>query len=60
MPLIVKEQGFCSPYEMAIALAENATTNGVKLFLNSRVLSIKKENSIFNIKLTMEIFLLDL
>ena len=42
--------GVCSPYEMAIALAENAITNGVKLFLNSRVLSIKKENSIFNIK----------
>ncbi|HAG42317.1 MAG TPA: FAD/NAD(P)-binding oxidoreductase, partial [Clostridium sp.] len=37
--LYCKGAGVCSPYEMAIALAENAIANGVELFLNSMVLS---------------------
>ena len=34
--------GVCSPYEFAIALAENAVENGVILKLNSKVTDIKK------------------
>lgn len=37
--------GVCSPYEFAIALAENAVKNGVVLNLNSEVLSIKKREN---------------
>lgn len=40
--LYCKGAGLCSPYEFAIALAENAIENGVKLKLNSRVTGIKK------------------
>lgn len=35
--------GVCSPYEMAIALAENAVHNGVDLYLYSEVVGIEKE-----------------
>ncbi|TDT68087.1 glycerol-3-phosphate dehydrogenase [Hypnocyclicus thermotrophus] len=35
--------GIVSPYEVTIAAAENAIKNGVKLFLNSEVISIKKD-----------------
>lgn len=34
--------GVCSPYEMAIAMAENAIHNGTKLFLNTEVSDIEK------------------
>ena len=34
--------GVCSPYEFAIALAENAVENGVELKLNSKVTGIEK------------------
>ena len=33
--------GICSPYEYVIALAENAVANGLELFLNSEVSSLK-------------------
>jgi glycerol-3-phosphate dehydrogenase len=33
--------GIASPYEMAIALAENAAANGVKIHLNSRVTNLE-------------------
>ena len=35
--------GIISPYEMTIALAENAVRNGVSLYLNRRVLDIQVE-----------------
>lgn len=35
--------GVCSPYEMAIALAENAVHNGVDLYFYSEVVGIEKE-----------------
>jgi len=36
--------GVCSPYEMAIALAENAIHNGAELYLNTEVTGIEKVN----------------
>lgn len=41
--------GVTSPYEAAIALAENAITNGVELKLNTEVLSIEKTDDGFKI-----------
>ncbi|MDK0578342.1 hypothetical protein P5F02_15390, partial [Clostridium perfringens] len=37
-----KASGIVSPYEMTIALAENAAENGVEFKLNSKVTSIEK------------------
>lgn len=39
--------GVCSPYEMAIALAENAIHNGAELSLNTEVNGIEKKEDIF-------------
>lgn len=41
--------GVCSPYELVIALAENAIENGVELKLNSQVVDISKDNDIFTV-----------
>ncbi|OHT08466.1 glycerol-3-phosphate dehydrogenase [Tritrichomonas foetus] len=49
--LYCKGAGVCSPYEMAIAMMENAITNGVELFLNSEVCGISKTKN-FEIKTT--------
>jgi len=35
--------GICSPYGMAIAMAENAVHNGVEISLNEEILDIRKE-----------------
>ena len=48
--LYAKTSGIVSPYEMCIAMAENASANGVKFEFNKEVLSIKKENDKFIIK----------
>lgn len=40
--LSVKTSGIVSPYEMTIALAENAAENGVEFKLNSKVTNIEK------------------
>ncbi len=48
--LYCKGAGVCSPYEMAIALAENAVKNGAELFLNSEVLGIEKLDEGFRVK----------
>lgn len=40
--LSVKTSGIVSPYEMTIALGENAAENGVEFKLNSRVTNIEK------------------
>lgn len=47
--LYCKGAGICSPYEMAIALAENAVSNGVELFLNEPATDIKKHEDIFTL-----------
>jgi glycerol-3-phosphate dehydrogenase len=44
-----KGAGICSPYEMAIALAENAVSNGAELFLNEPVTAISKQEEVFTI-----------
>ena len=41
--------GVASPYEFAIALAENAITNGVKLYLEEDVRSIQNQGDFFRI-----------
>lgn len=47
--LYCKGAGVCSPYEMAIAMAENAINNGVHLELENEVISIEKIDSRFKI-----------
>jgi len=42
--------GIVSPYEMTIALAENASMNGVKFFRNQEVIKISHSDYIFTIK----------
>lgn len=41
--------GIVSPYELAIALVENAVENGVELRLNNEVLDIRKNNDTYKI-----------
>ena len=47
--LYCKGAGICSPYEMAIALAENAVQNGAQLFLNEPVTGIAKQEGVFTL-----------
>lgn len=47
--LYAKSVGVASPYEMTIALAENAIENGVDLKLETKVLGIEKKQSTFEI-----------
>ena len=47
--LYCKGAGVCSPYEMAIAMAENAIENGVELKLENEVISIEKLESKFRV-----------
>lgn len=54
--LYAKTAGIIGPWELAIALAENAIDNGVELCLNNDVQSIHKENSIFTIETTNSTF----
>ncbi|MHA1292734.1 MAG: NAD(P)/FAD-dependent oxidoreductase [Promethearchaeota archaeon] len=42
--------GIVSPYEMTIALAENAAINGVKFFRNNKVKKISHSDYVFTIK----------
>ena len=44
--------GIVCPYEMTIALAENAAQNGASFMLGCKVLSIKKQNGFFSISTT--------
>ncbi|MCI8326292.1 MAG: NAD(P)/FAD-dependent oxidoreductase [Lachnospiraceae bacterium] len=48
--------GVCSPYEMAIAMAENAIRNGAKLFLNTQVEGIEKKEGYFVVHTEKEDF----
>ena len=47
--LYCRGAGICSPYEMAIAMAENAVQNGAKLYLNEPVNDIQKQEDIFRL-----------
>lgn len=47
--LYCKNAGVCSPYEMTIALAENAVENGVELKLEHEVIGIDKKDGYFEI-----------
>lgn len=47
--LYAKTAGIIGPWELAIALAENAIENGVKLQLNTEVLNIEKINEHYHI-----------
>ena len=47
-----KGAGICSPYEMAIAMAENAVANGAELLLNEAVTGITKSEEIFTLTTT--------
>ncbi len=48
--LYCKGAGITSPFEMAIAMMENAITNGAQLRLNCEVAHIKKIDDIFEVK----------
>ncbi|MEG0378090.1 MAG: NAD(P)/FAD-dependent oxidoreductase [Eubacterium sp.] len=52
--LYCKGAGVCSPYEMAIALAENAVKNGVELFLETEVSAIEQTEKGFDVITTNE------
>ncbi|MCP4177233.1 MAG: NAD(P)/FAD-dependent oxidoreductase [bacterium] len=47
--LLAETAGIVSPYELAIALTENAIVNGINIQLNTEVFNIEKENEYFNI-----------
>lgn len=48
--LYAKTSGIVSPYEMNIALAENAAANGTKFLFNQKVISIENINNRFEVK----------
>ncbi|MGI6108339.1 MAG: NAD(P)/FAD-dependent oxidoreductase [Eubacteriaceae bacterium] len=52
--LYCKGAGVCSPYEMAIAMMENAIHNGARLFLEAPVIAIDKTDNGFEITSTNE------
>lgn len=45
--LYAKTSAIVSPWEFALALAEVAVKNGVELFLNNKVIGIKKNDGVF-------------
>ena len=49
--LYAKTSGIVSPYEMTIALAENAALNGARFKLNSEVTGIEKVDGYYRVKL---------
>lgn len=48
--LYAKTAGIVCPYEMTVALAENAAQNGVEFRLNTSVMDIEKDWDIFSLK----------
>lgn len=54
--LLAKSAAVVSPWEMCLALMENAVRNGVELHLNNEVKEIKKENDSFIIKTNKNTF----
>jgi len=49
--LLCESAGIVCPFNLNVALMENAINNGVELSLESEVIDIKKEKDIFNIKI---------
>ena len=49
--LYAETSGIVSPYEMTVALAENAATNGVEFLLGQEVKKIEKDGDAFKVKL---------
>lgn len=49
--LLCESAGIVCPFNLNVALMENAITNGVELRLESEVIDIKKEGDVFNIKI---------
>ena len=47
--LTVPDGGIVSPYEMTVAMAENAASNGVEFMLGCQVTGIEKKDSVFSI-----------
>ncbi len=47
--LFAPTAGIVNPFTFAVHAMENAVDNGVKLFLNEKVVDIKKENDFYNI-----------
>lgn len=43
--------GIVCPFELAIALGENAMDNGARIFLNSKVTNLKNNNGIYEIEI---------
>ena len=54
--LYAKESGIVSPYEMCIAMAENAASNGVKFEFNKEIIDIKKKDDHFILKTKDDIY----
>ena len=54
--LLCEGAGVCSPYEMAIAMAENAITNGAELRLESEVTAISGSKGDFLVQTATERF----
>ncbi len=48
--LVIPSGGIVSPYEMTIAYAENACTNGVQFRFESQVVAVSKKDGIFTVK----------
>lgn len=48
--------GITSPYELCIALAENANQNGVEFKLSTKVLNVYRENHLFKIESNRGLF----
>ena len=49
--LRVKTSAIVSPYEMTLALGENAVENGVEFILGKEVINIEKKDNIYNLTL---------
>lgn len=50
--LVIPSGGIVSPYEMTIAYAENACTNGVEFRFESQVVNVSKKDGIFTVTCT--------
>ena len=50
-PLYAPSCAVVCPFELAIALGENAMDNGAEIFLNSKVTDIKKSNGVYEIEI---------
>lgn len=48
--LYAVDAGIINPFELVVALMENAIDNGVKLHLNEEVIDIKKDNDLYLVK----------